>query len=539
MDMLRNLQTKNKYTFTRLAKILLSLALITTGLLTGLWHHNMIPGSLSNSVNGIPAPSSTKTAKPQTITALKSVASVTTDRITGKSILLKTASPAAFSKRGAEVAPANNPQAITSLKTVASFTTDRLTGVGIAAAGSPLDTIMSSAELTRAGKPQANTATKTVAAVTTDLLTGESIADANLPPDTTMRGAEQTLAGKPLAMTAPQSVAVLTTDRLTGRSIADATTPHNTSMSGVRVALANFMVPTAYTSNSTITSTTTRSSSSAKPLYWFRKKLKQTLFTAVDSSPFAIGFDDNARLAVWQVNRRFALVDEEHKFVIMLDPGHGGSDPGSVGHNGLQEKTLTLDIAKRAQRLLSKNKNVSVILTRNSDKGMSRQNRVYKVKRSKADMFVSLHLNHLPQTDVNLVETFYAAPRNIFESIRKQRAEENGNGVMEKASALNPDLAFTNGSKQLASIMQKRVFNEVMNNNPDTENAGVKEDTLFILTRSFTPGALIELSCLSNVKEAARLNNPAYREKLAAALANGIQDYLATPAAKRQFGPEV
>jgi len=170
---------------------------------------------------------------------------------------------------------------------------------------------------------------------------------------------------------------------------------------------------------------------------------------------------------------------------------------------------------------------------------MSRRDRVHKVKKSNADMFVSLHLNHLPQTDVNLVETFYAAPHNIRESIEKQRTDNHIGGLVETTAIMNPNLAFTYGSKQLASIMQKRVFDEVNSNNPHTDNAGVKEDTLYILTRSFTPGALIELSCLSNVKEAERLNNPAYRQKLATALANGIRDYLATPAAKHQFGPEV
>jgi len=331
------------------------------------------------------------------------------------------------------------------------------------------------------------------------------------------------------------TVITVSTDRLPGKinRTKNAVLPFATSMSGARVALSSFTTP------STIDTKTETTETTAKIKYQFNQTLKQSLFTAVVSSPFAVGFDDDAKLAIWQINPHFALVDKVHKFVIMLDPGHGGTDPGSVGHNGLQEKILTLDIAKRAKRLLSKNKNISVVLTRNSDNGMSRKSRVHKVKKSKADMFVSIHLNHLPQTDVNLVETFYAAPRNILESIDKQRAEKSRSGMVETNATLNPNLSFTLGSRQLASIMQKRVFDEVIDNNPETDNAGVKEDTLYILTRSFTPGALIELSCLSNVKEAERLNNPAYREKLAAALAKGIQEYLDTPAAKHQFGPKV
>ena len=341
--------------------------------------------------------------------------------------------------------------------------------------------------------------------------------------------------------TAPNYIATVANDRPAERmtTSANLASPLATSMSGTRVTLANFTIPTANTTNSAILSHSAHSANLAKTKFQFKREIKQALFTAIVSSPFAIGFEDDARLAIWKENQQFALVNRAFQFVIMLDPGHGGSDPGSIGHNGLQEKTLTLDIAKRAQRILSKNKNISVVLTRENDTGMSRRDRVHKVKRSKADMFVSLHLNHLPQTEVNLVETFYAAPRNILESIRKQRSEKNSNGMIKTSSTLIPDLAFTQGSRKLASIMQKRVFEEVIDNNPETDNAGVKEDTLYILTRSFTPGTLIEMSCLSNINEADRLLSSAYREKLATALANGITDYLATPAAKRQFSPEV
>jgi len=72
--------------------------------------------------------------------------------------------------------------------------------------------------------------------------------------------------------------------------------------------------------------------------------------------------------------------------------------------------------------------------------------------------------------------------------------------------------------------------------NPKVIDAGVKRDTLYILTRSFIPGVLIELSALSNKDEAKRLKDPSYRDRLAAAVADGIRDYLTTPEAKKQFG---
>jgi|GEM_PF-4361932 len=224
---------------------------------------------------------------------------------------------------------------------------------------------------------------------------------------------------------------------------------------------------------------------------------------------------------------------EPKKWVIVLDAGHGGSDPGSKAANGLIEKELTLDIAKRAEAFLSELDNVEVVLTRDKDKGMSRWSRVNKVKQSNADVVVSLHFNHLPQTNINLVETYYAGQRNILESQAKQLEEQGKQPVMKMAAA--KQYGFTKKSKRLAGIMQSRVYNEVRLDNEQAENAGVKQDTLFILTRSFTPGVLIELSCISNEIEAERLTDETYRTRLAASLADGIRDYLSKPMLKARL----
>lgn len=322
----------------------------------------------------------------------------------------------------------------------------------------------------------------------------------------------------------------------------------------------------------------------------FSSTLKQALFSAIKESPFtpnALSKIKNsivaeqgkqANLDLWHANKQFALAVDRpltkkqakspakapvkakakivtpetianakavsraraiarEKFVIMLDPGHGGTDPGSVGHNGLEEKILTLDIAKRAERILEKQENIRVLLTRDTDTGMSRANRVKRVQNSYADMVVSLHLNHLPQADVNVVETFYAGPDNIEESLQKQRDARNG--MVQTSTSRRPDFSFTKGSKKLASLVQKNVYEEVIQGNVDTNNAGVKQDTLFILTRSFTPGVLIELTCLSNIHEAERLAHAEYRESLAQALANGVTEYLNSSEGKKLLGPEV
>lgn len=235
----------------------------------------------------------------------------------------------------------------------------------------------------------------------------------------------------------------------------------------------------------------------------------------------------------WQVLSNALVFEDPYanidRFVVMLDPGHGGIDPGAEAHNGLLEKELTLDIARRVKLFLSEFKHLEVVLTRNHDHGLSRQSRVNAIKRSQADMVVSLHFNHLPQTDVTLVESYYAGPENIAQSqasLRQASTDANANQGFKKTNhGSEQDLGFTKGSARLAQTLQQRVYSEVSYENPNADNAGVKRETLFVLTRSFTPGVLIELTCLSNVQEAEKLDSDDYRNRLAAALADGIRAY--------------
>jgi len=208
------------------------------------------------------------------------------------------------------------------------------------------------------------------------------------------------------------------------------------------------------------------------------------------------------------------------RFVVAIDPGHGGSDPGAEGPNGLLEKHLTLDIARRIRLFLSEFDDIEVVLTRERDRGLSRRTRVAAVRESGADLFVSLHFNHLPQREITLVESFYAGPENIADSRARRRS-----ALGRAADELSPELAFTRGSERFAEFAQRRVFDEVGRHNGSALDAGIKRDTLYVLTRSYTSGALIELTCLSNTEEAERLTDERYRDRLAAGLADAIREY--------------
>jgi N-acetylmuramoyl-L-alanine amidase len=230
---------------------------------------------------------------------------------------------------------------------------------------------------------------------------------------------------------------------------------------------------------------------------------------------------------------------ETQRFVVLLDPGHGGTDPGATSHNGLIEKHLTLDIAKRTRLYLSKYPNIDVIFTRETDRGLSRDSRVNKIKNSRADLMISLHFNDLPQTDIALVETYYAGRRNIQESLAKQHKDGTlpRHKKYEDQKDSSNRFSFTHSSKQLATILQQHVFSEVKSKNSNAENAGVKKDTLFVLTRSYKPSALIEITCLSNPAEAMKLTTNEYRNQISSALADAILEYRQSTINSRMIDP--
>jgi N-acetylmuramoyl-L-alanine amidase len=251
---------------------------------------------------------------------------------------------------------------------------------------------------------------------------------------------------------------------------------------------------------------------------------------ASDRLPRITGFlnPDGFQRAKWQkVGDAPVLTPpvNAHRFVVMLDPGHGGTDPGSIAQNGLMEKDLTLEIAQRVKELLSGSDELEILLTRNHDHGLSRKTRISSIRDSSADLVLSLHFNHLPQSELNVVETFYAGPGNVAESraLLAQREVKSGNRQILAPNGV--DVSFTRESKRLANTLHRRIFAEVSHDNESVLNAGVREKTLFVLTQSYKPGALIEITCLSNVSEAQRLTTDAYRHRLASALADGIRSY--------------
>jgi len=217
-------------------------------------------------------------------------------------------------------------------------------------------------------------------------------------------------------------------------------------------------------------------------------------------------------------------------YTVIIDPGHGGSDPGAIGLGGLIEKELTLDMANRVKALLRQQSHINVVMTRETDRGYSRANRVNHIRKFDADLLISLHFNHLPQRELNVVESFYADKENILESWHAQQRARMSKQARQTIKTYNvtvPDLSYTRRSKMIANILQRNIFQRIAKKNPDAINAGVKKETLYTLTRSRLPATLIELTCLSNREEEKHLKSSEYRQKIAESIAEGLIEYFA------------
>jgi N-acetylmuramoyl-L-alanine amidase len=201
--------------------------------------------------------------------------------------------------------------------------------------------------------------------------------------------------------------------------------------------------------------------------------------------------------------------------VLAIDAGHGGVDPGAMGTTGLSEKVVTLDLAKRVRQKLSDVGNLHVALTRFDDTTININSRASIIRHIGADLVLSLHLNTLPQQNITLVESYY-------KSSRQEQAEgDSGNTILVDADEDNVML-----SRRFAEEVQSSVFATVKRFNEISVNAGLKSDSMRILSQHRAPGALLEVTCLSNPEEEARLQDPVYLDKLAIAIADGIRSYL-------------
>lgn len=216
---------------------------------------------------------------------------------------------------------------------------------------------------------------------------------------------------------------------------------------------------------------------------------------------------------------------------IVIDPGHGGRDPGAVGATGLTEKEINLAVAIALRERLAKQSGLYVLLTREEDISLSLRDRVSFANLHGADLFISIHVNSLAQEMRPFVETFYPGTDNANAISREQLALENrysGYSVGEFRQLLDGlGDRFRHGeSRRLAGSIQQSLFANMRRHNPELLSGGLKNAPFVVLLGTRMPAVLVEISSLSNRDEEARLATREYRRLIVDYLERGILEYL-------------
>lgn len=220
------------------------------------------------------------------------------------------------------------------------------------------------------------------------------------------------------------------------------------------------------------------------------------------------------------------------KYKVVIDPGHGGKDPGAVGLYGIKEKDITLDIANKLKAYLEA-EGIRVVLTRQRDEFFSLWRRTNLANNSDAAFFVSIHANSFRKSAVNGFEVFLLSDA-VDDTARAVAAAENSVLNYEKSSF--PD---KNRSTDLETILWDLEYSEnriesqelaekvltSVKSKLNVNNRGIKGANFYVLKGIRMPGILVEVGFLSNRNEAKKLKSPDYRFTLVKAIADGIVEY--------------
>ena len=215
---------------------------------------------------------------------------------------------------------------------------------------------------------------------------------------------------------------------------------------------------------------------------------------------------------------------------IIIDPGHGGKDPGAVGYRGTKEKDIVLDVSKRLARKIERNSKTKVILTREEDIFLRLQDRTKFANANEGDLFISIHTNAAEDRRASGFETFLIGP-NKNEAAVRVAARENAALELEGFSGkklTNEDLikatiaqsAFAAKSEEFASLVQNEIKKRVQ-----SKDRGVKQAGFYVLMGASMPNVLIELGFISNPNEEKKLNSSSYRDMLATSIYYAVLKY--------------
>ena len=214
---------------------------------------------------------------------------------------------------------------------------------------------------------------------------------------------------------------------------------------------------------------------------------------------------------------------------IVLDPGHGGKDPGAIGIGGSTEKDIVLSIAKKLAVKLRKEMGVQVVLTRKDDRFVALEDRTAVANAEDADLFISLHMNASPNTEAKGIETYYL-DNTTDEAALRLAARENGTS-RKNVSDLQFILSdMTQNMKledsiTLAHRLQGAAVGAMTKAIGEVKDLGVKQALFYVLVGARMPSVLVEMFFITNRNEGRAMSQESGQDAMVEALMQGIQKY--------------
>jgi N-acetylmuramoyl-L-alanine amidase len=215
---------------------------------------------------------------------------------------------------------------------------------------------------------------------------------------------------------------------------------------------------------------------------------------------------------------------------IVIDPGHGGHDTGTVGPNGLEEKDLVLDVGRRLGKLLETRLGAEVVYTRKDDTFIPLETRTAIANQARSDLFVSIHANSSQDPEARGVETYYL---NFTSSPEALEVAARENAVSEKSIFELQDLVKKiamkekiEESREFAGDVQESLHSGLALKSPAIRDRGVKKAPFIVLIGANMPSILAEISFVSNPTDEHRLSTSEYRQRIAESLYRGIAKYV-------------
>jgi N-acetylmuramoyl-L-alanine amidase len=215
---------------------------------------------------------------------------------------------------------------------------------------------------------------------------------------------------------------------------------------------------------------------------------------------------------------------------IVIDAGHGGRDPGTIGRAGTREKDITLDIARRLKEKIGRSPQYRIFLVRDSDVFITLNERAAYANSRETDLFISIHVNYLSGTSKNAVETYYFGQ---YQDLRTRELAQRENRYSsytisefgELAGDIQ-DIMKLEESKALANSIQTSMLSNFRQQNQAVLDTGVKAAPFMVLLGVKAPSVLAEIASLNSPEAESRLSEEHYRDEIATYLAAGITEYL-------------